>query len=146
MHASIKIRLRAHAYSDQNGGKPAQRSVVLLPGLGNNSQDYAPMAETLRERGLHVQTAAVARPDWYYNVQAYLQKSAIDSYLNLIRSYQRSQAGHGFVQVAQCCRSQATGVLDRQAAAPASGGLVLHRSFVASQFESFLPWLRGRSR
>lgn len=66
MHASIRIHLRAQAHSDQNGSKPAQqRSVVLLPGLGNNAQDYAPMAETLRERGLHVQTAAVARADWY---------------------------------------------------------------------------------
>ena len=66
MHASIRIHIRAQARSDENGSKPAkQRAVVLLPGLGNNSQDYAPMADTLQQRGLHVQTAAVARADWY---------------------------------------------------------------------------------
>lgn len=78
MRASFNRPIRAQAHHDQNGSRPAQqlsihqngskpaqqRSVILLPGLGNNSQDYAPMADTLRERGLHVQTAAIARADW----------------------------------------------------------------------------------
>ena len=33
----------------------AQRAVVVLPGLGNNSQDYKAVGEALESRGLHVQ-------------------------------------------------------------------------------------------
>ena len=33
----------------------AQRAVVLLPGLGNNSKDYKAVEEALESRGLHVQ-------------------------------------------------------------------------------------------
>ncbi|CAL8463623.1 g3157 [Coccomyxa elongata] len=44
-----------------------KRAVVLLPGLGNNSQDYRAMSQALEERGLRVQTAAVTRADWLRN-------------------------------------------------------------------------------
>ena len=44
-----------------------KRAVVLLPGLGNNSQDYRDMSRALEERGLSVQTAAVTRADWLRN-------------------------------------------------------------------------------
>jgi predicted alpha/beta hydrolase len=43
------------------------RSVVVLPGLGNNSKDYAGLAEQLQQRGLHVEVAPVARLDWARN-------------------------------------------------------------------------------
>ena len=33
----------------------AQRAVVVLPGLGNSSQDYKAVGEALESRGLHVQ-------------------------------------------------------------------------------------------
>ena len=56
---------RARCMGNENGGKP-KRAVVLLPGLGNNSQDYAAVAQALQARGLHVQTAAVARADWCF--------------------------------------------------------------------------------
>lgn len=46
---------------------PSKRAVVLLPGLGNNSQDYKDMGVALEQRGLHVQTAAVTRIDWLRN-------------------------------------------------------------------------------
>lgn len=36
----------------------AQRAVVLLPGLGNNSKDYKAVGEALESRGLHVQVAS----------------------------------------------------------------------------------------
>ena len=35
----------------------AQRAVVVLPGLGNNSQDYKAVGEALESRGLHVQVS-----------------------------------------------------------------------------------------
>ena len=53
--------------SEKAGGKKPQRAVVLLPGLGNNSQDYEAVAQALQAHGLHVQTAAVARADWYFS-------------------------------------------------------------------------------
>ena len=150
MHASFKRPLRAQAHSDQNGSnssaqqvpahqngsQPAQqqRSVILLPGLGNNSQDYAPMADTLRQRGLHVQTAAVARADWYLAALTKVPGCASE-----VGQSEPAALEHGldsvspaltgllclYTQVAQRCRSQAKGILDRQAAAPARGGLVL---------------------
>ncbi len=39
----------------------AQRAVVLLPGLGNNSNDYKAVGEALESRGLHVQVSHAAR-------------------------------------------------------------------------------------
>ena len=45
----------------------SKRAVVLLPGLGNNSQDYKALGQALEERGLIVQTAAVTRVDWLRN-------------------------------------------------------------------------------
>ena len=44
-----------------------QRGVVVLPGLGNNSKDYAILAEDLRKRGLKVDIAKVTRLDWFRN-------------------------------------------------------------------------------
>ena len=38
--------------------------VVILPGLGNNKQDYEPLAALLRNRDLTVEIAQVSRPDW----------------------------------------------------------------------------------
>jgi hypothetical protein len=57
------MRKRCIASQDDSDASP-KRSVVVLPGLGNNSQDYAAVAQALQARGLHVQTAAVARADW----------------------------------------------------------------------------------
>lgn len=41
-----------------------QRSVVILPGLGNNSNDYTSLAGQLRAKNAHVEIAAVKRLDW----------------------------------------------------------------------------------
>jgi len=57
--------MRASASAAATG--PSKRAVVLLPGLGNNSQDYKDMGVALEQRGLHVQTAAVTRADWLRN-------------------------------------------------------------------------------
>ncbi len=38
----------------------AQRSVVILPGLGNNAKDYEGLAGLLRDRGLHVEVPLLA--------------------------------------------------------------------------------------
>ncbi|EIE27676.1 alpha/beta-hydrolase [Coccomyxa subellipsoidea C-169] len=56
---------RASANGASAGG--SKRAVVLLPGLGNNSQDYKAMGQALEERGLIVHTAAVTRVDWLRN-------------------------------------------------------------------------------
>lgn len=40
---------------------------MVLPGLGNNSEDYAPLAAALRARGLVVEVAPVKRLDWARN-------------------------------------------------------------------------------
>lgn len=41
--------------------------MVILPGLGNNSKDYAALVEQLQQRGLHVEVAPVNRLDWARN-------------------------------------------------------------------------------
>ena len=41
-----------------------KRGVLILPGLGNNDQDYNPLAELLRRKNLVVETAQVSRADW----------------------------------------------------------------------------------
>eukprot|EP00887_Chlorella_sp_A99_P002922 scaffold24.g2922.t1 len=48
-------------------GAAPLRSVVILPGLGNNAKDYAQMASELHSRGLHVEVAPVTRLDWARN-------------------------------------------------------------------------------
>mmetsp|Transcript_19475 Transcript_19475/g.31529 ORF Transcript_19475/g.31529 Transcript_19475/m.31529 type:complete len:289 (+) Transcript_19475:999-1865(+) len=42
-------------------------AVVILPGLGNCSEDYEPFAAELEARGFSATTARVARPDWLRN-------------------------------------------------------------------------------
>lgn len=65
MDAGVLRTPRASAYGASAGG--SKRAVVLLPGLGNNSQDYKAMGQALEERGLIVHTAAVTRVDWLRN-------------------------------------------------------------------------------
>jgi alpha-beta hydrolase superfamily lysophospholipase len=49
------------------------RAVVILPGLGNNAADYAPLAATLQAiHGLHVEAAPVTRLDWARNASGLL--------------------------------------------------------------------------
>ena len=80
LHASLlsrlPCRLPQHQYTLCAGARQrrrqqhaglrcrAQRGVVILPGLGNNKQDYEPLAQVLRQRGLLVDTAQVSRFDW----------------------------------------------------------------------------------
>ena len=52
LRSSFEVRAK------QNNG------VVILPGLGNNKQDYEPLAALLRKRDLKVEIAQVSRPDW----------------------------------------------------------------------------------
>ena len=70
------LRRQGHQTSSFNCGKAkylrsrfkvkASKSngVVILPGLGNNKQDYEPLAALLRKRDLTVEIAQVSRPDW----------------------------------------------------------------------------------
>lgn len=51
-------------------GTPRRRPVVLLPGLGCSSADYAPLAATLTARGHPVTLARVARWEWSRNARA----------------------------------------------------------------------------
>lgn len=51
-------------------GTPRRRPVVLLPGLGCSSSDYAPLAATLTARGHPVTLARVARWEWSRNARA----------------------------------------------------------------------------
>lgn len=37
----------------------------MLPGLGNNKQDYLPLSKLLEKRGLAVEVAQVSRADWW---------------------------------------------------------------------------------
>ena len=58
------------ASSDAAGPAPGEkgRRVVILPGLLNNTEDYAPLAALLRdEYGHDVTTVRVARADWLRN-------------------------------------------------------------------------------
>ncbi|KAG2441158.1 hypothetical protein HXX76_004010 [Chlamydomonas incerta] len=58
----------AQASASMDGSKPSpRRGVLLLPGLGNNAGDYAPLAAKLEARGLAVEVAQVTRPDWARN-------------------------------------------------------------------------------
>ncbi|KAI3434819.1 hypothetical protein D9Q98_002876 [Chlorella vulgaris] len=63
-------RLQRHrpcAAAAASASAAASRSVVILPGLGNNSKDYEGLAEQLQQRGLHVEVAPVNRIDWGRN-------------------------------------------------------------------------------
>lgn len=46
------------------------RGVLILPGLGNCTEDYDQLKVDLQKRGLTVQVAKVARPDWSRNAAA----------------------------------------------------------------------------
>ncbi|GLI69690.1 hypothetical protein VaNZ11_014378 [Volvox africanus] len=46
------------------------RGVLILPGLGNNAADYAPLAAQLEACGMAVEVAQVTRPDWSRNSEA----------------------------------------------------------------------------
>ncbi|CAI5955089.1 unnamed protein product [Closterium sp. NIES-64] len=51
----------------------AIRPVVILPGLGNNSADYAELVALLEAQGVAAEVARVARPDWLRNAAGLLQ-------------------------------------------------------------------------
>ncbi|CAI5461978.1 unnamed protein product [Closterium sp. Yama58-4] len=51
----------------------AIRPVVILPGLGNNSADYAELVALLEAQGVVAEVARVARPDWLRNAAGLLQ-------------------------------------------------------------------------
>eukprot|EP00250_Pteridium_aquilinum_P008914 c18304_g2_i1 orf=497-1150(+) len=53
----------------------ASRPVVILPGLGNNSNDYVELIASLKERGLAATVAEVSRPDWLRNAKGFLDKN-----------------------------------------------------------------------
>ena len=57
------------------GGGASPLPIVILPGLGNASSDYASFAAALRLRGApSVVTAPVARPDWLRNAAGLVKK------------------------------------------------------------------------
>lgn len=74
--------------------QPISRSIVLLPGLGNNASDYNKLASDLQQRGFQVHTAAVRRIDWARNAAGLLDtnywkgtlqpRPTVDWYLELI--------------------------------------------------------------
>ncbi|GMH17454.1 hypothetical protein Nepgr_019295 [Nepenthes gracilis] len=50
----------------------ASRPAVILPGLGNNSEDYQPLQLTLKEYGVPSVVAKVSRIDWLRNAAGLL--------------------------------------------------------------------------
>ena len=64
-------RASASLTGKDSSGKNSQRSVLILPGLGNNAGDYDELVADLVKRSegaLHVSTVDVARLDWFRNV------------------------------------------------------------------------------
>eukprot|EP00250_Pteridium_aquilinum_P002181 c1237_g1_i1 orf=389-1435(-) len=51
------------------------RPVVILPGLGNNSNDYTELKVSLEDKGLSVTVAQVSRPDWLRNALGLLDRN-----------------------------------------------------------------------
>lgn len=49
--------------------------VVILPGLGNNSNDYSELKVSLENKGLSVTVAQVSRPDWLRNALGLLDRN-----------------------------------------------------------------------
>ena len=66
------VAAAASSSSSQPPPPPCSRAVVILPGLGNNSKDYAQLAGLLQQQRagggrLHVEVAGVERLDWGRN-------------------------------------------------------------------------------
>ncbi|GAB4813785.1 hypothetical protein N2152v2_000831 [Parachlorella kessleri] len=67
-HICCQIRPRApRVLAASVAATATKRAVVILPGLGNNSKDYAGLASQLATKGLHVEVASVRRIDWARN-------------------------------------------------------------------------------
>jgi hypothetical protein len=72
----------------------ANKGVVILPGLGNNSEDYRALAASLQRRHFDVEIADVARVDWLRNAAGLLDaaywsgtlkpRPTVDWYLNKV--------------------------------------------------------------
>lgn len=81
----------------------SSRSIVILPGLGNNASDYTKLSSDLQQRGFQVHTANVRRIDWARNAAGLLDanywkgtlqpRPTVDWYLDLIsRAIEASQS------------------------------------------------------
>ena len=99
------LRARGPSSLPRSGGKrrgraqcraqDGRRSVIILPGLGNNARDYDDMALELRNRDLLVHTVDVARIDWLRNAAGLLDgnywrctlkpRPVVDWYLNKLK-------------------------------------------------------------
>ena len=107
--------LIAHAASSQG----AKRGVLILPGLGNNKQDYLPLADLLKQRDLAVGIADVARVDWYCTSQL------ISSSTTLCHVLCSLMLNHSRLQVEECSRADGSQLLERHSEPPSYCGLVI---------------------
>jgi pimeloyl-ACP methyl ester carboxylesterase len=64
---TVFILTRAPAADSQEESRSSGPSVVVLPGLGNDSGDYDPLVAQLAERGFSTTVVPVARLDWLRN-------------------------------------------------------------------------------
>ncbi|XP_024518499.1 uncharacterized protein LOC9662278 [Selaginella moellendorffii] len=103
--------------SPSNNGHLTQRqSTVILPGLGNNTGDYAPLSSALRSKGFPVKVLKVSRLDWLRNAAGLLDgnywrgtlkpRPVLDWYLERIKvSIDAVKAKHGHDKVSLIAHS-----------------------------------------
>jgi hypothetical protein len=69
--AAVATRAASSSSSSPPRRRKPRRAVVILPGLGNAAEDYAPLADLLRAAGAaHVSVAPVERWNWALNALA----------------------------------------------------------------------------
>ncbi|XP_051146474.1 uncharacterized protein LOC127262032 [Andrographis paniculata] len=66
---------RTHSVSSQNSTSAARRPAVILPGLGNNTNDYQKLALILSDYGVPTVIAKVSRIDWLRNAAGLLDSN-----------------------------------------------------------------------
>ena len=64
---------RAHVRASVVASASSKPAVVVLPGLGNCTEDYDAFASELELRGFSATVAAVGRPDWLRNAAGLTQ-------------------------------------------------------------------------
>ncbi|ERM94765.1 hypothetical protein AMTRI_Chr03g50350 [Amborella trichopoda] len=72
MACGKQIMPLASAIQNSRGPTVTCRPAVILPGLGNNSNDYKALAHTLEDKGIATVVAKVSRVDWLRNAAGLL--------------------------------------------------------------------------
>lgn len=106
----------ASASSSISSAPSPRHAVVVLPGLGNSSEDYAEFVEELEARGFSTTVAKVIRPDWLRNAAgltslSYWQgtlepRPTVDWYLSRIAdAVKEAKEKSGATKVTLCAHS-----------------------------------------